>query len=176
MGSIQPGLERVELIKQIKQEVHEKNMQVGDVREIKFRIEEGFKRLLNLLSIVAYAAMAVASLGVTNTVMAGVRTRRWQFGVLRSIGVTRGQLLRLVMAECALLLGIIGCVLGLWARVRWMSMNAGRVRAAIVVGYRPPLAIPGLPIILGLALVALEAGSPWRQACGRHTAFRAPSR
>ena len=63
---------------------------------------------------VAYAAMAVASLGVTNTVMAGIRTRRWQFGVLRSIGVTRSQLLRLVLSEASLL-GIVACVMGLAA-------------------------------------------------------------
>ena len=30
--------------------------------------------------------MAVASLGVTNTIMASVRSRRWQFGILRSMG------------------------------------------------------------------------------------------
>ncbi|HEX3356364.1 MAG TPA: FtsX-like permease family protein, partial [Tepidisphaeraceae bacterium] len=106
------------------------------------------------LSLVAYAAMAVASLGVTNTVMAGVRTRRWQFGILRSIGVTRGQLLRLVMAE-AVLLGIIGCFLGLGAGAL-MSMNANAL-SALIVGYRPPLVIPWRPIDLGLISVMLIA-------------------
>ena len=50
---------------------------------------EGLQRLLLLVSTVAFAAMAVASLGVTNTIMASIRSRRWQFGILRSIGVTR---------------------------------------------------------------------------------------
>ena len=40
-------------------------------------------------------------LGVTNTIMASIRSRRWQFGILRSIGVTRGQLLRLVLSEAS---------------------------------------------------------------------------
>ena len=59
--------------------------------------------------------MAVAALGVTNTIMASIRSRRWELGVLRSIGVTRGQLLRMVLAESALL-GIVGSALGLKTR------------------------------------------------------------
>ena len=58
----------------------------------KSAIQQGFDRLLLLVSTVAFAAMAVASLGVTNTIMASIRSRRWQFGILRSIGVTRSGL------------------------------------------------------------------------------------
>src|SRR6185503_2871492 len=90
-------------------------------------------------STVAVAAMAVSALGVTNTIMASIRTRRWSFGVLRSIGVTRGQLLRLVMAE-ATLLGVVGAALGLSAGAL-MSLNA-RGLSRITIGYVPPVAIP----------------------------------
>src|SRR3954469_4909223 len=86
-------------------------MKAGDVCQIKDTIQKGFGRLLLLVSTVAFAAMAVSSLGVTNTIMASIRSRRWQFGILRSVGVTRSGLLRLVMAE-ALLLGLVGCALG----------------------------------------------------------------
>ena len=99
------------LLKKVRQQVGEKGWKAGDVRKIKHDIEEGFGKMLNLLSIVAFAAMAVAALGVTNTVMASVRSRQWQFGILRSIGVTHNQLLRLVIAE-ALLLGVIGVAVG----------------------------------------------------------------
>ena len=70
--------------------------------------------------------MAVASLGVTNTIMASIRSRRWQFGILRSIGVTRGQLLRLVLAE-AMLLGLVGVRSGLAAGAL-MSLDAQRLQ------------------------------------------------
>src|SRR5207248_2360840 len=107
-------------------------MDIGDVRQIKYGIQSGFHKLLLLVSTVAVAAMAVASLGVTNTIMASVRSRRWQFGVLRSIGVTRGQLMRLVLAE-ATLLGIVGVTLGLTAG-GLMSANA-RGLSRWLVGY-----------------------------------------
>jgi putative ABC transport system permease protein len=150
-GDIHPGVERTELIKQLKAEVHSMNLEVGDVREIKFKITKGMTNLLNMLSTVAFAAMAVASLGVTNTIMAGVRSRQWQFGILRSIGVTRGQLLRLVLAE-ALLLGLIGCILGLGAG-SLMSVNANAL-TAIVTGYHPEkILIPWFIVIIGIASV-----------------------
>jgi putative ABC transport system permease protein len=153
-ADLEPNLERVELIKRLKQEIHSKGLEVGDVREIKTKILEGFYRLLNLLSTVGFAAMAVASMGVTNTVMAGVRTRRWQFGILRSIGMTGGQLVRLVMAE-AVLLGLIGCILGLAAGFE-MTMDATAL-ARVVLGYSPPMVIPWLFVIVGVSAVMFMA-------------------
>lgn len=132
-------------------------MQVGDVRHIKYQITHGFDRILLVLSTVAFASMAVAALGVTNTIMASIRSRRWQFGVLRSIGVTRSQLLRLVLAE-ALLLAITSCALGLVAGFL-MSMDANGLSAS-VLGYVVPLTPPwgiiliGTLIVLGTAMLA----------------------
>src|SRR5438874_9038396 len=111
-------------------------MDAGDVRHIKYMIEQTFRRLLLLVSTVAFAAMAVASLGVTNTIMASVRSRRWQFGIMRSVGVTRGQLLRLILAE-AMLIGLVGCALGLFAGM-FMTMDAHRL-SAVIIGYSPPV-------------------------------------
>jgi putative ABC transport system permease protein len=129
-------------------------MDVGDVRHIKYMIEKTFQRLLLLVSTVAFCAMAVASLGVTNTIMASIRSRRWQFGVLRSIGVTRSGLLRLVLAE-ALLLGMVGCGMGLIAGLE-MSIDAHQL-SRIILGYYPPAVVPWGIIIIGTTLVLLIA-------------------
>jgi putative ABC transport system permease protein len=130
---------------------------MGDVRHIKFGITQGFKRLLDLVSSVALAAIAVASLGVTNTVMASIRSRRWHLGVLRSVGLTRGELLRLIVAE-ALLLGLVAAVLGVTAGLL-MSYNANGLSWRIM-GYHPPIKIAwdkvlmGVSIIIGVSLAA----------------------
>ncbi|MGE5610488.1 MAG: ABC transporter permease, partial [Bacillota bacterium] len=130
---------------------------VGDVRHIKYEIQQSFKRMLLLLSSVALAAIVVASLGVTNTIMASIRSRQWQFGILRSVGVTRWQLLRLILAE-ALLLGLAGSVLGLGAGFL-MSLDANGV-TRLVVGYGPAMVVPwdiigvGVGIIVAVALLA----------------------
>ena len=86
-------------------------LQVADVRRVKYGMLHGLEQLLLVMSSVAFAALVVAALGVANTIIASIRSRRWQFGILRSIGVTRSQLLRLVLAE-ALLLGLTGVALG----------------------------------------------------------------
>jgi putative ABC transport system permease protein len=94
---------------------------------------------------------------VTNTIMASIRTSRWSFGILRSIGVTRSQLLRLVIAE-AILLGLVGCALGVPAGLQ-LAIDAEAVQVA-VTGYAPPLFIPwnfvalGAGVILAVAILA----------------------
>jgi putative ABC transport system permease protein len=151
------SVEKEDVLKEVQHALRMQGMRAGDVREIKFRIEQTFYRLLLLVSTVAFAAMAVASLGVTNTILASIRTRRWQFGILRSIGLTRSQLLRLVLAE-ALLLGLVGCVMGVAAGLE-MSMNAEAV-SVIVTGYRPPIVIPwhyvwiGIEIVIAVSILA----------------------
>lgn len=142
--------EREVVMKALRNKMAKENITVADVREIKARIQNGLATLLLLVSTVAFAAMGVASLGVANTIMASVRSRRWQFGVLRSIGVTRTQLLRLVLAE-AVLLGLVGVGLGLTAGMT-MAVNARKL-SDITVGFAAPLAIPWGMILLGSAIV-----------------------
>src|SRR5205823_6311804 len=132
-------------------------MKAGDVRQIKAGIQEGAARLLLLASTIAFAAMGVSSLGVTNTIMASIRSRRWQFGVLRSVGFTRSQLLRLVLAE-AILIGAIRIAMGLLAGFE-MSLDA-REFSRTVIGYIPPMVIPygmigiGTGIVMAIAILA----------------------
>lgn len=145
------------VMKALNRKLAKDNIKVSDVRQLKAAIQEGLNKLLLLVSTVAFAAMAVASLGVANTIMASVRSRRWQFGVLRSIGVTRSQLLRLVLAE-AFLLGLVGVGLGLAAGME-MAMNARKL-SDITVGYSAPLEIPwgiltfGSGIVMAISIAA----------------------
>jgi putative ABC transport system permease protein len=127
-----------------------KGMRVGDVRAIKYQITNGLEKLLLLLSTVAFASMAVAALGVANTIMASIRSRRWQFGVLRSIGLTRSQLLRLVLCE-GLLIGIASCVLGLAAGFL-MSLDANALSLHLL-GLLVNLSVPWKMVDIGLIVV-----------------------
>jgi putative ABC transport system permease protein len=142
----------------VKSQLGELGWKAGDVRQIKFEIEQGFYKILLLMTTVAFSAMAVAALGVTNTVMASVRSRQWQFGILRSIGVTRGQLLRLVLTE-AVLLGIVGIALGLAAGFI-LSMNAlglSRFILGYVVPLQPPWGMLGIGLIIIMAVSVLAS-------------------
>ncbi len=149
-ANLQHHVEKQQLLSQIQAKLGGWGMDAGDVRQIKYGIQKGLSRLLLLVSTVAYAAMAVASLGVTNTIMASIRSRRWQFGVLRSIGVTRGQLLRMVLAE-AVLLGIAGIGLGLSAGFV-MAIDA-RQGWGLFLGYSPPMVVPWATLGIGVAVL-----------------------
>jgi putative ABC transport system permease protein len=138
------------VLKDVQKTLRAQGMRAGDVRQIKSRIQETFNNMLLLVSTVAFAAMGVSALGVTNTVMASIRSRRWIFGVLRSIGVTRFQLLRLVIAE-AILLGAVACTLGILAGIE-LSFNA-EAMAVNITGYHPPLIIPWNYVALGGSLI-----------------------
>jgi putative ABC transport system permease protein len=142
------------VVNDVQHALRAQGMRAGDVRHIKYRIERAFYNILLLVSTVAFAAMGVAALGVTNTVMASVRTRRWPFGILRSIGMTRLQLLRLVLAEAALL-GVVACAIGTVAGLD-MSMNA-EAMVVVVTGYKPPVVIPWNYVLIGGGIIVAVA-------------------
>ena len=153
-ANLNPAVDRDSLLHHVQGELHMIGLQAGDVRAIKNEIEHGFGDVLLLVSLVPMAAMAIASLGVTNTIMASIRSRRWQLGVLRSVGLTRSALLRLILSE-ALLVGIVGCALGLLAG-SVLAIDA-REMARFVMGVVVPVAIPWGLIIIGTAVVMAMA-------------------
>ncbi len=142
--------QKKQVMERVKATLGQWGVRMYDIRQIKHGMTQGLGRLLLLASSVAFAAMAVASLGVTNTIMASVRSRRWQFGVMRSVGVTRGQLLRLILAE-ATLIGLVGAVLGLAAGLL-MSFDAHAL-SVITLGYSPPMVFPWPIIWIGVGIV-----------------------
>jgi putative ABC transport system permease protein len=147
-------VDKHELIKHVQERLGVQGLTSGDVREIKHNINVGFKRLLMLMSTVAFAAIGVAALGVMNTIMASIRTRRWQLGVLRSVGITRWQMLRLILAE-AILLGLVGCALGVILGLQLSLDGVGLWKRT--VGYTPPLDVPWDMVLIGVAIIVAIA-------------------
>jgi putative ABC transport system permease protein len=104
--------------------------------------------------------LAVTSLGVVNTVMASVRARQWEFGILRSQGVTRSGLFRMVLAE-GLLIGVTTCILSLvfGGFSGWCGTGISQ-HVSFFGGLAPLLVLPwaqlsiGFGMALGLCLVA----------------------
>lgn len=127
---------------------------VADAKRLKEKTDEGMERILNILSLVAIAAIGVASLGVTNAVMASVRSRRWQFGVLRALGLTRSALLRMIVVE-AVLIGVIGSVMGVSGGLI-IGADANHLSGRIT-GYFPPYVLALEPIIYGVGITLAVA-------------------
>ena len=71
-----------------------------------------------LLFLVISLALLVGSVGILNTMLMTTSERLAEFGILRSCGWSRGDLLRLVLAESVclgLLAGLLGCLLAVLA-------------------------------------------------------------
>lgn len=81
--------------------------------------------------------LLVASITVANATLASVRSRRSEFGILASIGWTRGQIARMVLGEILILAGGAGLI---------------SIAASLLIG-----ALAGTPISLARAALAVPA-------------------
>jgi putative ABC transport system permease protein len=123
------------------------------------------------LTALSWIALIVGLFLVYNTVTISVVGRRDEIGMLRAVGVTRGQVLALVLAEAAVL-GLAGAALGLGlARVlaaAAVDLTASTVSTLyIATAAAPPALEPGhaaLALGIGLPLSLLAAAIPAREA------------
>lgn len=104
--------------------------------------------------------LVITCLGVLNLILASVRARRWDMGVMRSLGVTRSALVRMVVAE-GVLVGVVACVLSLGLGILAGYCGAGISQyISFFGGLHPPLVIPwpelwfGLAVAMGLSALA----------------------
>ena len=78
-------------------------------------LRERFDRLINgvvgSLFVLMGIGFVVGGLGVSNTLAMGVLEQTRELGLLRIVGMTRGQVRRLILVE-GMLIGVIGVVLG----------------------------------------------------------------
>jgi putative ABC transport system permease protein len=95
--------------------------------------------------------LLVTSLGVVNTVMASVRARRWELGVLRALGVTRWAMSRMILAE-GLLIGLIACLMSLAFGVMagWCGTGISQY-VSFFGGMATPLVVPWSKLALGFS-------------------------
>ena len=75
-------------------------------------LEEELGFLRTFLLIFAYVALVVGAFIIFNTFSITVAQRTREFGLLRTLGASRGQIMRAVVEE-GLLLGVVGAVIGL---------------------------------------------------------------
>ncbi len=104
--------------------------------------------------------LLISALAVVNTMVASVRARRWELGVVRAVGVTRSAVFRLVLAE-ALLVGLVACVLGVaggalagacGAKVSGMIGTWGGMAAGLELRWDKLL--PGVGLTIALCVTA----------------------
>ncbi|MHC2066232.1 FtsX-like permease family protein [Bremerella sp. T1] len=98
--------------------------------------------------------LLVVSLGIVNTMAASVRARRWEFGILRAIGLRRLGLVKLVLSE-AIMIGLVASALSLLFGILtgWTCLGLVRyVSNQWFEGVSTPLVVPWSSLVFGYAL------------------------
>jgi putative ABC transport system permease protein len=137
-------------------------LEANPLSSIQGAVSDALARIFGLFDALAIVAVIVAALGMVNTLTMGVLERVRELGLLRAIGMSRGQATRIVVVEAAVL-GIVGVVLG-----SATGLAVGALMLYLGGGLTPVVGIPWLPIevaaALGLLLPIVASIYPSRMA------------
>ena len=121
--------------------------------------------VVNSLWAILGLGFVVGSLGVANTVTMNVLEKKRTLGLLRAVGMTRGQVTRMVVLESILLGtagGLIGLAAGLISALFIQLASQPLLGHPISVTFRPGVVAANLAA--AIAVTALAAWLPARRA------------
>jgi putative ABC transport system permease protein len=137
-----------------------RHLTVESNRAMKERALTVTAQAFSLFDVLALIAMIVAALGVVNTLTMSVLERTRELGMLRSLGMTRRQVGKMILAE-AIMMGLIGGAFGILfglflLRVILMATNS-------MQGYELTYSVPTQAVIISLiiALVVSQLAALW---------------
>lgn len=137
-------------------------LEANPLSRVQGAVTAALGRVFGLFDALALIAVLVAGLGIINTLTIGVVERVREIGILRAIGMTRGQASRMVVVEAAVL-GLVGALLG-----ALVGLAAGLVLLVLSGSYGPSAGLPWASIaiaaVLGVAGAVIAAWYPSRLA------------
>lgn len=133
-------------------------LESNPIERVQGAVAEALARVFGVFDALAFVAVIIAALGIVNTLTMGVVERVREIGVLRAIGMTRVQVMRMVVVESTVL-GVVGVVLG-----GATGLAVGAVLLGLGARFDGATGLPwpalGAAAILGLVLPALAALYP----------------
>ena len=126
-------------------------------------VGDSLDKLFGLMDLLAIAAVAIAGLGIVNTLSMDTRQRLRELGMLRAAGMSRVQVWRSVLIEAGILGavgGLMGCATGLVMGVLLGGAASGGLSVNIVIPW--PTVAASFASCIALSMVA--AFQPARMA------------
>jgi putative ABC transport system permease protein len=128
------------------------NLVVASNRSLLERVSRLTRQAFSIFDVLAIIALLVAFLGISNTMTMNVMERTQEIGMLRSVGMTQGQIVQMILAEAGVM-GLIGGSLGvifgtILARVLMLAMTA-------MSGYNLTYVLPVERILVAVGLAVL---------------------
>lgn len=137
-------------------------LEANPIERIQGAVADALARVFSVFDALAIVAVLVAALGIVNTLTMSVVERIRELGLLRAIGMSRRQAMRMVIVEAGVL-GSVGVVLG-----SLTGLGVGALLLALGRGLGPAAGFPWVPIefaaALGLILPVVAAIYPSRMA------------
>lgn len=150
-----PGASIQEVRQRIKERFGKRyHLQVETQEEFQERVLAYAEETLRYLDLFVLIGLTIAALGVLNTLLVNVLERVREIGILRGLGMTRGQVIKMILAEAGVM-GEIGALLGLLLGI-YLSRSFMDVSNALT-GYQWSYVFPGQAVVTGLVAVLLTA-------------------
>jgi putative ABC transport system permease protein len=127
---------------------------------IRSRVMGLITQTTSLFDVMSMITMMVAALGVINTLTMNVVERTREIGMLRSMGMTRRQIAKMILAEAGMM-GVVGGVLGILFGVLMSRTVLGSMNR--MAGFRLEFTLPveGVVVSLVLAIVISQFAALW---------------
>lgn len=153
--------ERLALLR-VADELGQPDAVIGSLRRLQEQVDRGVRLGMTAATWAPSVLLAVAILGVANLMMVSVRVRARQIALLRAVGASQSQVVRLVLGE-ALLLGLLGALAGVGLGIH-LGYSDNRVTMQMI-GFQPHFGVPldttllaaGLTLAAGVAAAIVPA-------------------
>jgi putative ABC transport system permease protein len=123
-------------------------------------------RLIGLFDVLALLAVVIGGLGIVNTLAVGVLERTREIAILRSHGMTVGQVQAMVVAEASII-GAVGglAAVAIGALVAWVTIGLA-APGDFAGGMSVPWAVMAAVVLLGVGVASVAGIYPARAAAG----------
>jgi len=128
------------------------NLQLQDQDDVIGAISDALDQMLGLVYALLALAVVIAFIGIANTLALSIHERTRELGLLRAVGLTRGQLRAVVRWE-AVMISLLGAVLGIGVGVAF----GGALVAALESEGMNRVVLPGVQLV-AVVVVAWLAG------------------
>lgn len=131
------------------------HLEVEEVAARRERLASSLAGFQLLFAMIAASSLLLGSLIIANRLNTTYEERRWEMGLVRSLGMSPGELIGRLMTE-ALIVTAIGVALGLPIAIAFAQLVVGPLATAMTLNFRQEVAAPWVePQIGPLALAAL---------------------
>jgi ABC-type antimicrobial peptide transport system permease subunit len=146
-------IDKAENVEAVGKQITALNLAVSSPQaEIKI-IEDNFNIITIFLSLISLIILMVSGLMIANTFYASVSERKYEIGIMRALGATRGDIQKLFLVEAGLLgliSGIIGIIAGI---IVSLILNKFALEALPALTQKPDTLFIQNPLILAIALL-----------------------